>query len=155
MIHATVVPSTKALKDFVGKPFGPSDWVRVDAERIRAFADATNDHQWIHVDAERAARESPFGGPVAHGYLTISLVPALLSQVFRVEGAHWLLNYGMDRMRFHAPVPAGAQLRLTGEVKAVRDLPRGVVRVVLGLRLEIEGTPRPACAADVVYLFYP
>jgi len=155
MPEPTVVPSVAALKSFVGKKLGASDWVTVSQEQIDAFADATGDHQWIHVDVERARRESPFKGPIAHGYLTIALAPALLPQIVRVDGVRMAVNYGLEKMRLPAPVPAGARVRLVGELKDVRDMPGGGARVILGLVFEVEGGGKPACIADAVYVYYP
>jgi acyl dehydratase len=150
----TVVPSVASLKTLIGQSLGASDWVTVAQERIDAFARATGDHQWIHVDAERARRESPFGGPIAHGYLTIALAPALLPQLIRVEGVRVAVNYGLDGMRLPAPVPVGARVRLLAEIKDVRELPRGAARVTFGLVFEVEGASKPACIADAIYVYY-
>jgi acyl dehydratase len=155
MPEPTVVPSVASLKSFVGQKLGASEWVTVSQQQIDAFADATGDHQWIHVDVERAKRESPFKGPIAHGYLTIALAPALLPQVVRVEGVRMAVNYGLEKMRLPAPVPAGARVRLVGELKDVRDMPGGGARVILGLVFEVEGGGKPACIADAIYVYYP
>jgi len=150
-----VVPAVSALKEHLGRRLGPSAWTLVDQKRIDAFAEATGDRQWIHVDPARAARESPFGSTVAHGYLTLALAPVLLPDLLEVEGASMVVNYGLDRMRLPGPVPAGARVRLAGEIKGVRDLPNGAARVVLGLQFEVEGRPRPACTADAIYVYFP
>ena len=152
---ATEIPSLAALADFVGSPLGVSEWTTVSQERIDAFAAATGDRQWIHCDPARAERESPFGGTVAHGYLTLSLAPALLATIVRVGGATAAVNAGIDRMRLSAPVPAGSRLRLAAEIANVRNVPGGAVRVAFRLRFEVEGSARPACTATVVYLYYP
>ncbi len=152
---ATEIPSLAALADFVGSPLGVSEWTTVSQERIDAFAAATSDRQWIHCDPARAERESPFGGTVAHGYLTLSLAPALLATIVRVGGATAAVNAGIDRMRLSAPVPAGSRLRLAAEIANVRNVPGGAVRVAFRLRFEVEGSARPACTATVVYLYYP
>jgi acyl dehydratase len=151
----SVIPSVSALKDWVGRKLGPSDWVAVEQSRIDAFAEATGDHQWIHVDPERAKRESPFGGPIAHGYLTLSLAPALLPQIVRVEGVRMGVNYGVEKMRLPAPVPSGARVRLSGEIKDVREMPGGGARVTIGMTFEVEGGAKPACIADAIYIYYP
>jgi acyl dehydratase len=155
MSSPTVIPSVRALKQFVGKPLGASSWVTVSQEQINAFADATGDHQWIHVDVERARRESPFKGTIAHGYLTLSLAPSLLPEIFRVEGARMGVNYGIEKMRLPAPVPAGARVRVLAELKDVRDMPGGGARATLGLVFEIESGGKPACVADAIYVYYP
>ena len=155
MSSPTVIPSVRALKQFVGKSLGASSWVTVSQEQINAFADATGDHQWIHVDTERARRESPFKGTIAHGYLTLSLAPSLLPEIFRVEGARMGVNYGIDKMRLPAPVAAGARVRVLAELKDVRDMPGGGARATFGLVFEIEGGGKPACVADAIYVYYP
>jgi len=151
----TIVPSIGALKSFVGQKLGVTDWVTVSQEQINSFADATGDHQWIHVDAERARRESPFKQPIAHGYLTISLAPVLMPQVVRVEGVRMAVNYGLESMRLPAPVPAGSRLRLAVELKDVREMPGGGARATFGLVFEVEGGGKPACIADAIYVYYP
>jgi len=155
MTSPTLIPGVRALKQYVGKPLGVSPWVTVSQEQINAFADATGDHQWIHVDTERAQRESPFKGTIAHGYLTLSLAPSLLPEIFRVEGARMGVNYGIDKMRLPAPVPAGARVRVLAELKDVRDMPGGGARATFGLVFEIEGGGKPACVADAIYVYYP
>ena len=152
---ATVVPSIGALKSLVGHKLGVSDWVTVSQEQINSFADATGDHQWIHVDVERAKRESPFKQPIAHGYLTISLAPVLLPQVVRVEGVRMAVNYGLESMRLPAPVPSGSRVRMSAELKDVREMPGGGARATFGLAFEVEGGGKPACIADAIYVYYP
>ncbi len=149
------IPSLAALSDFVGSPLGVSEWTTVSQERIDTFAAATGDRQWIHCDPVRAERESPFGGTVAHGYLTLSLAPALLETIVIVRGATSVVNVGIDRMRLSAPVPAGSRVRLAAEIANVRSVPGGAVRVAFRLRFEVEGGARPACNATVVYLYFP
>ncbi|MCG8588383.1 MAG: MaoC family dehydratase [Proteobacteria bacterium] len=151
----TVIPNIAAIKDFVGKPLGTTDWVAVTQDQINSFADATGDHQWIHLDAERAARESPFGGTVAHGYLTLALVPALLPQVLDVRDTSMAVNYGVERMRLPAPVRAGTRVRLSAEIKDSRAMPSGAARTIVHVRIEAEGSRKPACTADVVFVYYP
>jgi len=145
----TVIPSIKEVKDFVGKPLGPSDWVEVTQERINLFADATDDHQWIHTDVERARRDSPFGGPIAHGYLTLALAPTLLAQILRVEGSSTILNTGLSRLKLSAPVPAGSRVRLSCAISRAREMPGGAIRAVIKLAIEVEGSAKPALTADV------
>jgi len=151
----TVVPSIGALKSLVGQKLGVSDWVTVSQQQINSFAEATGDHQWIHVDVERAKRESPFKQPIAHGYLTISLAPVLLPQVVRVEGVRMAVNYGLESMRLPAPVPAGSRVRMSAELKDVREMPGGGARATFGLAFEVEGGGKPACIADAIYVYYP
>ena len=154
-MQPTTIESISELKSWQGKTLGPSHWIEVSQEKIRAFADATGDRQWIHVDEERAARESPFGHTIAHGYLTIALAPVLLPQIVEVRGASMVINHGLEKMKLPSPVPAGARLRLSAEIKSVRELPSGAARVVLSLTFEVEGAARPACTADAVYVYFP
>jgi len=154
MLTPTVIPGVGAIRDFLGKPLGLSDWVEVTQDRIDRFAEATGDHQWIHVDPERARRESPFGTTIAHGYLTLSLAPVLLDQVMRVDGEPTVVNAGIERMKLSAPVPAGSQVRLRAEIKKVRDMPGGAgVRVTIGIVIEIEGSKRPALTGDCILIY--
>lgn len=155
MPDPTVIDGIPALRSFVGKALGVSDWVTITQDRIQTFADATDDQQWIHVDVERARRESPFGAPIAHGYLTLSLAPALLPQIVRVDGVRMGVNYGVEKMRLPAPVPSGGEVRLGAELKGVRELPGGAARVTFSLHFEVRGQPKPACVADVIYVYYP
>lgn len=152
---ATVIPSIAALKGFVGQKLGTSDWTTVSQKQIEAFAEATGDHQWIHVDVERAKRESPFKQPIAHGYLTISLAPALLPQVVRVDGVKMAVNYGLESMRLPAPVPSGARVRMSAELKDVREMPGGGARATFGLTFEVDGGTKPVCVADAIYVYLP
>jgi acyl dehydratase len=140
------------LEEKVGEHLGYSDWQTVTQERVNLFAEATGDHQWIHVDPERA-KAGPFGGPIAHGYLTLSLIPALLGEVFVVEGVTMGVNYGANRVRFPAPVPVGAELRLGMALASVEEV-QGGVQVVLDAVLEVRDAPKPSCVAQVVYRFY-
>jgi acyl dehydratase len=136
------------LSDAVGEELGPTDWLEVTQERVDAFADATGDHQWIHVDPARAGA-GPFGTTIAHGYLTLSLVNYFLPEVVEVKGMAMGVNYGLDRVRFPAPVPVGARLRGGVEVLAVDDVAGGV-QAAMRVTVEIEGGDRPACVADVL-----
>jgi acyl dehydratase len=149
---ATTVKDIKKFHDLVGTHLGYSDWLRIDQERINLFADATDDHQWIHVDPERA-KSGPFGQAIAHGYLTLSLVPALLKSVLLVEGMSMGINYGCNKVRFPAPVPVGSNLRLGAVVAEVEDVTGGV-QVVLEVTLETEGSSKPSCVASVVYRYF-
>ncbi len=150
-----VIPEPKAIADFVGTDLGVSGWVAIEQSRIDAFANATDDHQWIHTDVERAGRESPFGGTVAHGYLTLSLAPALLRQLLEIRGCRSVVNTGIERMRLSAPVPAGSRVRMSAAIRDARELPGGGVRTAFALRFEVEGNPRPACIANVIYVYFP
>jgi acyl dehydratase len=138
----------------VGAEIGLSRWFEVSQQRIATFADATDDHQWIHVDAERAARESPFGGTVAHGFLTLSLLPAMLEDAIRMLDVTMALNYGLDKVRFPAPVPAGSRVR--GRiVLAALDSVEGGAQLRLNVTVEREGGGKPACVAEFLVRRYP
>jgi acyl dehydratase len=140
------------LKDAVGKVLGTSEWHDVTQQDIDTFADVTGDHQWIHVDVERA-KETPFGGTIAHGYYTLSLVPMLSSQVFAMEGFTFALNYGLDRVRFPAPLPVGGKVRLTAKVASVEDIPGGA-QTTMEMTLEREGGDKPVCVAETLVRVY-
>ena len=146
------IESIEALRTNLGRHLGYSDWVTIDQDRVDRFADATGDHQWIHVDVERA-RAGPFGTTIAHGYLTLALVPWLLAQVVRVEGVTFAVNYGCNKVRFPAPVPVGSDVRLGAAVASVEDVDGGV-QVVLDITVECSGAAKPSCAAQVVYRYY-
>ena len=149
----TTFDNLDALRKAVGEDLGHSDWVMVDQQRINTFADATGDHQWIHVDVERANAESPFGGPIAHGYLTLSLGPVLVPQVIRVDGVKMAVNYGCEKVRFPSPVPVGSKVRLGAAIEAVDDVAGGV-QATITATIEVEGAPKPSCVAQVVYRYY-
>jgi len=137
----------------VGEDLGTSDWLEITQERVDAFADATGDHQWIHVDVERA-KDGPFGGTIAHGYLTLSLVPFLGSQVFGLETPGAKLNYGVNKVRFPGPLRVGKRIRSHVSVAAVDDIPSGK-QMLLKHVVEIEGEEKPACVAETVVLLLP
>jgi acyl dehydratase len=149
----TIVKGIEGLKEKVGEHLGYSDWLEVTQDQVNRFADATHDHQWIHVDPERAAKESPFGGPIAHGYLTLSLAPVLLTQVMRVEGISMGVNYGINKLRFPAPVPVGKRLRVGATLASVDDIAGGA-QGTFDVTFEVEGQDKPACVAQVVYRYY-
>jgi acyl dehydratase len=149
----TIVQGIQGLRDLVGTHLGYSDYVEVTQEQVNRFAEATGDHQWIHVDVERARRESPFGGPIAHGYLTLSLGPRLVPQVLRVEGIKMGVNYGCDKVRFPSPVPVGSRLRVGVEVLEVTDVPGGV-QAKVRFTFECEGAEKPACVAENLLRYY-
>jgi acyl dehydratase len=138
-----------SLGDLVGISLGPTTWLEVTQERIDRFAEATDDPQWIHVDVERAARESPFGGTVAHGFLTLSLCVPLLYEVLPPSG-RVALNYGVNRVRFPAPLPAGSRVRATFMVASVEAIGDGAEQAVLRATVEAEGSDKPVCVADLV-----
>jgi len=140
------------LRAAVGTEVGHGRWLEVSQERIDKFADATSDHQWIHVDPERAA-SGPFGGTVAHGYLTLSLVPALTAGITAVDGALMGVNYGLNKVRFPAPLPAGSRVRASVELLSVDDVPGGV-QLVSRVTVEREGGEKPVCVAETVSRLY-
>ncbi len=141
------------VKSWVGQELGVSDWHLVTQEEINSFAEATHDHQWIHLDVERAKKESPFGGPVAHGYYTLSLAPHLMSQIWGVQGVKMGVNYGLNKLRFPAPVPIGSRIRARATLNNVEDV-KGGMQVTVGLAFEIEGQDKPACVAEGLYRYY-
>lgn len=146
---AAVFHSAQEYQGAVGRTFGPSDWLVVDQQRINLFAEATGDHQWIHVDPERAAL-GPFGGTIAHGYLSLSLVNYFLPQLVRAEGMRHGINYGCDRVRFPAALRAGTRLRGSAQILSVEDLGEGAVQVKIRVTLEAEGVDKPVCVADTL-----
>ena len=147
-----IFKGTAELLAAAGEELGTSDWHVIDQERINEFAKATGDFQWIHVDTERAAA-SPFGSTIAHGLLTLSLLPVIVGQVYRVEGVQHGLNYGFNKVRFPAPVPVGSKVRGSVKLLEVTDVPGGV-QVVAGVTVEREGSAKPVCAAEWVSRFY-
>ncbi len=151
----TVIESLQAVKDFVGKPLGVTEWMTITQEQVDAFAAATGDRQWIHVDVARARRESPWRSTVAHGYLTLSLAPLLMSQLVEVHGHSMAVNTGIDKLRLRTPIRTGARVRMAAEILSARELPGGGVRVGVGVRFEVEGEPRAACLARVNLAYLP
>ncbi|HVH73338.1 MAG TPA: MaoC family dehydratase [Stellaceae bacterium] len=141
------------LLAYVGKEIGVSDWFGVDQAMIDRFAEATGDHQWIHVDVERAKREMPGGRTIAHGYLTLSLVPRLSHTIYRVKERSRGLNYGSNRVRFTGPVPAGSRIRLRQRIKAVEPV-EGGVRITSESTVEVEGAARPALVAETISMMF-
>ncbi|MDA8148170.1 MAG: MaoC family dehydratase [Actinomycetota bacterium] len=148
----TTVHGVDGFTDLVGQHLGYSEWHRITQDQVNTFADATGDHQWIHVDPERAAA-GPFGGPIAHGYLTLSLAPVLLAEVLHVEGITMGVNYGCNRVRFPAPVPVGSNLRAGATLVSVEEVGGGV-QSVLDVTFEVEGAEKPSCVAQVVYRYF-
>jgi acyl dehydratase len=140
------------LLDAVGETLGPSDWTEIQQERIDQFAEATEDHQWIHVDPDRAA-QGPFGACIAHGYLTLSLVNKFLPQIIAVKNTTMGVNYGCEKVRFPNTVKVGSRIRGAGEIVNVEEKP-GAVQVTVRVAVEVEGEDRPACVADTISRFY-
>jgi acyl dehydratase len=151
---ATVFNSPAELEAAVGKNLGSSEWLEITQERIDLFAEATGDHQWIHVDPERA-KEGPFGTTIAHGYLTQSLVNYFLPQIVEVRGITMGVNSGADRLRFPAPVAVGSRIRGTGELLKVEQTKDGGTQATVRVTVEIEGGDRPACVIDTISRYYP
>ena len=142
------------LKTLVGTEVAVSGWFDITQERVNTFADATSDHQWIHVDVERCQRESPFGGPVAHGFLTLSLLPAMFENALRMVDVTMALNYGLNKVRFPAPVPVGSRLRARLTL-ASADVIEGGAQLVWAVVVECDGSERPVCVAEFVMRRYP
>jgi acyl dehydratase len=149
----TTTTTMAELPGLTGKELGSSDWYEVTQDAVNLFADATGDHQWIHVDVDRAKRESPFGGPIAHGYLTLSLLVPLLAQVLVVSDAVMGVNYGLNKVRYPSPVPVGSKLRASATLKEVTEFPGGL-QYVLSVTVEREGGDKPVCVAEPVFRTY-
>ncbi len=142
------------LLDCIGEHLGETDWLEIDQARINLFAEATGDHQWIHVDVEKA-KSGPFGGPIAHGYLTASLANYFLPQLLDVQGTSMGVNYGCDKIRFPAPVPVGSRVRGTGTLTSVEQTKDGGIQAKVTVTIEVEGQDRPACVIETISRFYP
>ena len=141
------------LEKVVGEHIGHSDWHTVTQEKVNQFADATGDHQWIHVDTEKA-KSGPFGGTIAHGYMTLSLIPMQIAQIYRVDGLSMGINYGCNKVRFPAPVPVGARVRAGAELVEMSSTPQGA-QAVIRTTIEVEDGEKPACVADTVVVLVP
>ena len=150
-----IISEIGELKPLVGTELGVSDWLSITQDRIEKFAEATGDRQWIHVDPERARRESPFGTTIAHGHLTLSLAPMLLAEIVEVRGARLLVNPGVERMRFRTPVRCGDRIRMRAKLKKLRELPGGALHTTVQIAFEIEGELRPAAFGDALIVYYP
>jgi acyl dehydratase len=145
----TTVDGIEGVQGLVGQHLGYSDWVTITQEQVNLFAEATGDHQWIHVDPERAKKESPFGGPIAHGYLTLSLLPMLMPQIVEITGFRMGVNYGSDKVRFPSPVPVGSRVRAGATLDSVTPFDGGITMVVT-VTVETEGGSKPAMVATTV-----
>ena len=150
-----VIHGIEQLQQLVGQELGIGDWFTVDQARINAFADVTEDHQWIHLDVDRARRETPWGTTIAHGFLTLSLLPALTQAIYRVEGVSARINYGLDKVRFLAPVPAGGRIRARVQLTSVEAQGEGRYKAMFATTIELEGSDRPACIAESIALLSP
>src|SRR6059058_634315 len=149
----TVIDGLQGLRSLAGKQIGVSDWRQMTYEAIRKFADATGDHQWIHVDRERARRESPFGAPIAHGYFTVSLIAGLFFELVEPRNFAMVINYGLNKVRFPAPLKEGQRYRLSVKLNDAKQS-ANAVEGLLAATIEIEGESKPACVAEIVYRFY-
>jgi acyl dehydratase len=152
-VGKTVIDGVAGLKALAGKELGVSDWRQMTYEAICKFADATGDHQWIHVDKERAARESPFGKPIAHGYFTVSLIAGIFFDLVEVRKFAMVINYGLNKVRFPAPLKEGQRYRLNVRLGEVSEIPNGM-EGLLAATIEVEGEKKPACVAELVFRFY-
>ncbi len=149
-----VLPTPQALSQWVGKELAVTDWFELTQDRIRQFAEATDDRQWIHVDRERAQRESPYGTTIAHGFLTLSLLSHLIKRVVRIEGGvRMTINYGLNRVRFPSPVPAGSKVRARFAVESAKDV-GGAFEVVFLTTVEVESAAKPGCVAEWIVRYY-
>ena len=152
---STVVNGLEGVTVLTGADLGRTGWLEVTQERVNTFADATDDHQWIHVDPERAIAESPFGGPIGHGFLTLSLFVPMWSQILIVTDATMGVNYGLNKVRFPAPVPVGAKIRLAAVIAAAEPVGDGqAVQLTTDLTVEVDGGGKPACVAQAIYRYY-
>jgi acyl dehydratase len=148
MAEVTVLENLEELRDAVGRHLGFTDWIEITQERVNLFADATDDHQWIHVDPERSAK-GPFGTTIAHGFLTLSLVSLLVPQLIKVRNISMAINYGTNKVRFPAPVPVGSRIRAGAEILSVDDVPGGV-QVATLVAIEREGGEKPCCVVELL-----
>ena len=143
------IASLTELKKLVGQEVAVSDWVEITQERVNLFAEATGDHQWIHLDVERSRKESPYGGTVAHGFLTLSLLPMLMGSSIRMLDVRMGVNYGLNKVRFPAPVPVGSRVRVRMTLLSVEDIPDGA-QVIWNVTMEREGGEKPVCVAESI-----
>jgi acyl dehydratase len=149
-----VVETPRALKDFVGREIAVTDWFTVSQDRIRQFAEATGDHQWIHLDRERAKRESPYGTTIAHGFLTLSLISQFMKQAVEVrDGVRMSINYGVNKVRFPAAVPADSQIRARVSLQSLKELPDSI-EAIFSVSIEGQGNNKPCCVAETIARYY-
>lgn len=149
-----VIPDLARLRELAGQEVGASDWVVVEQDRINAFADATGDHQWIHVDRDRAAAETPFGATIAHGFLTLSLISALMRNAISIGGLRMTINYGLNRVRFVSPVPSGSRIRARISLDSVADVDDGM-QATWNITVERDGSKKPCLVAAWLVRYYP
>jgi acyl dehydratase len=148
----TKIDGVQGLKAKLGEHLGYSDWLEITQDRVNQFAEATGDHQWIHVDVEKA-KQGPFGGPIAHGYLTLSLLPMMLGKTVQVGGFAMGVNYGLNKLRFPSPVPVGSKLRVGAKLVNLEEVAGGV-QLTYECTFEVEGAAKPACVAEVLFRYY-
>lgn len=147
-----IIGSYEEFEKYLSQDLGVSDWLSIDQEKVAMFADATHDHQWIHLDQKRA-KESPFGGTIAHGYLTLSIAPYLWQQIAEIRNLKMMINYGIEKLKFNQPVPVGGHVRLKAHLNSLVNL-RGVTKAQLDIVLEIKGNPKPAYTATLIFLYH-
>jgi acyl dehydratase len=153
MTNSFLVPTPQGLHEYVGREVAVSEWLEVTQARIQKFAEATGDRQWIHTDSERARRESPYGTTIAHGFLTLSLISQMMEQAVRVQGVRLAINYGLNRVRFPAPVRAGSKIRARFNLQSLQDVGGGV-EAVYAVSVEVEGEQKPCCVAEWMVRYY-
>jgi acyl dehydratase len=153
-VAAVTVETPDSLKEYVGKEIGVSDWLKITQERIAQFAEATEDRQWIHLDQERAERESPYGATIAHGFLTLSLISRLMKDVIQVRGGTGMtVNYGLNRVRFPSPLRAGSKIRARVTLLNIKEVP-GAYETLFSVTIESEGSEKPCCVAESIVRYY-
>ena len=145
-----VINSHKEFEAYIGQELGVSDYLKIDQDRVNEFAHATIDHQWIHTDAERAKSEGAFGGTIAHGYLTVSLLPYLWEQIAEINNIKMMINYGIEKLKFNQPVLVGSEVRLRVHLTSLADL-RGITKCQLNVKLEIKDNPKPAFTGEFIF----
>ena len=150
-----VIDNPSEIKNFINKPLTPSEWYHVTQEKINKFADATSDHQWIHVDEDRAKKEMPDGKTIAHGYFMVSLLPVLSAQTSKINNSSRTINYGSDKVRFINPVQVNSKVRLHRKIKKVNLMENGGYRVINNYEMEIDGKEKPAFVAETISLVFP
>lgn len=152
-MNQLIINTFEEFEKLKGKELGASDWLTVEQDRINRFADATLDHQWIHVDPERARRDSPYHATIAHGYLTLSLLPYFWGQIIEVNNLQMMVNYGMDKMRFGAPVTVGSRIRMVAGLSNIDNL-RGICKAYVNFKIEVENVKKPALQGEAQFLYY-
>jgi len=152
-VPPTIIDNPRTLQSFIGREIGVSEWHAVTQEQVQQFADATDDHQWIHLDRERAQRESPFGATIAHGFLTLSLISSLMKEAMQIRGTRMVVNYGLNRVRFPAPLHVDSQVRARYSVLGVKD-GGGSVEAILSVAVECDAGDKPCCVAEWILRYY-